>query len=423
MNSYGSNGSLTGAARGGARRARLALTIAGVVALACAGCTSPAAESSEATATASAPGATRASVEPPQPVKFTIAAAGDILPHDPLNQSAAANGDLDYTPLLAGLDPWVKGADLALCHMEAPVVPPGQEPSGYPMFAAPRKLVTDVAEQGWDGCSTASNHSVDRGFDGITATLDALDEEGLGHVGTARKKSERTPQVYTLAREGREIDVAHLSATYGLNGLVVPEGKPWSVDLLDADRIIKEAKQARRDGAELVVVSMHAGVEYTEDLTDQQETVTKRLAASRKVDLIIGHHAHIPQRIARLDGGPDGKGMWVAYGLGNMISNQSSECCDARTSNGVLMTATVTQAAPGKPARVTAVKWTPTTVDRAAGHRLRALRDALSDPGKGTLPEAELRARYAAVRDAVGDTAQERTKPPVPTGKPPAFSR
>lgn len=409
--------------------AGLRLATAFAVALGCGACTQasgsqvadPPPEAREAAAGASSD-LTRAATRAPKAARFTIVAAGDILPHGPVNDSAATDGSWDYTPLLAGIDPWVQGADLALCHLETPVAPPGVTPSGYPMFGAPKELVADIAEQGWDGCSTASNHAVDRGFEGVKATLDALEANSLGHVGTARVKRERTPQLYTLDRAGRSVVVAHLSATYGLNGLPVPEGKPWSVNLLDADRIVTAASDARAAGADLVVVSMHAGLEYDHEPTDEQRDVAERLAASGEVDLIIGHHAHIPQEIVRLDGGPDGQGMWAAYGLGNLLSNQSSECCDARTSNGVLMTATVVQPSPDAPARVRGVEWTATTVDRSAGHRLRTLADT-SDVGQGVLTEPELRTRHTAVQDAVGPSADERTAPPTPTGDSPTLSR
>ncbi|MBE1875791.1 CapA family protein [Myceligenerans sp. TRM 65318] len=420
------------------RPARGAVAAALAALLACAACTgTPGSTTPEGSAATGSPGAPGASAPGPsspgtyergtqrheKPARFTIVAAGDVLPHGPLNDSATRDGTVDYTPLLAGLDPWVRRADLALCHLEAPVAPPGTTPTGYPAFGAPKQLIRDLAEQGWDGCSTASNHSMDRGVDGVAATLAALDKAGLGHAGTAREPEERTPQRYTLDRAGRSLTVAHLSATYGLNGFTVPEDQPWTVDLLDAKRVIREAAAARADGAELVVVSMHAGTEYVAEPTDEQKAFARKLAASRKVDLVIGHHAHIPQRFARLDGGPGGSGMWVAYGLGNMISNQSAECCDARTTNGVLLTATVTQPAPGAAARVTDVTWTATTVDRAAGHRLRALVDAIDDPGAGTLSVTELRHRRDAVRDAVGDAAPERTAPPTPTGGEPRVSR
>lgn len=401
--------------------------------LACTGCAGAAGSEREGAGGVQAGAPTppeRATQRHDKPVELTLVAAGDVLPHGPLNDSAARGDGFDYSPLLAGIDPWVQGADLALCHLEAPVAPPGTAPSGYPVFGAPRQLVADLAEQGWDGCSTASNHSADRAFAGITATLNAFDDHGLGHVGTARHRSERAPQLYTFERAGRSVTIAHLSVTYGLNGLPVPGGRPWSVDLLEPDRIVAEARRARADGADVVVVSMHAGLEYTAEATDEQRSATRRLARSGEVDLVIGHHAHIPQQIVRLDGGPGG-GTWVAYGLGNMISNQSAECCDARTSNGVLLTATLTQGSAGDPVRVDDVTWTATTVDRLAGHRLRTVTEDGADASGGTpgaapagrLTEAELRARHAAVRDVVGPAAGERTAPPAPTGDGPALSR
>src|SRR5690625_7489027 len=83
--------------------------------------------------------------------------------------------------------------------MEVPVAPEGTQPSGYPMFGAPATVARDAAAQGWDGCSTASNHSVDRGLAVIEATLWALSEAGLGVVGTACTEVELAQlQIYLL---------------------------------------------------------------------------------------------------------------------------------------------------------------------------------------------------------------------------------
>nr|WP_246256338.1 CapA family protein [Isoptericola halotolerans] len=356
--------------------------------------------------------------EPLPPATFTVLAAGDLLPHGPVVRSAG--GGSDFGELLSGLDPWVDGADLALCHMEVPVAPEGTSPSGYPMFGAPAGMVDALAVQGWDGCSTASNHSVDRAYAGVVTTLDTFDDAGLGHVGTARSAEEQSaPQRYELDRSGRTISVAHLSATYGLNGLPMPAEAPWAVDLIDADRLVADARRAREDGADAVLVSLHAGVEYTEQLTDQQVEVVAELGASGAVDLVIGHHAHVPQRIDRVDGGPAGDGMWVAYGLGNLLSNQSAACCDSRTSNGVLLSATFTQERRSGPTLVTDVGWTATTVDIAAGHRVHALPDVLDDPGSTTLSGEQLALRQDQVAAAVQDAAAERRRPPASTGDEP----
>nr|BFF17803.1 hypothetical protein GCM10025730_13240 [Promicromonospora thailandica] len=344
-----------------------------------AGCTlnpGPSVASTPVDATTSAPPSPTPSPTP-QDVRFTLLAGGDVLPHGPVNMSAAVADGFEYSPLLAGVDPWVSGADLALCHLEVPIAPPGVTPTGYPVFRAPQEVVRDLGEQGWDGCSTASNHAADAGYDGLAAALDALDRAGMGHVGTARDRAESlVPQVYELEREGRTVTVAHLAATYGLNGYSPPRGE-WSVDLIDADRIVRQARAARSAGADLVLVSLHDGYEYVTEPTPHQREVTQALAESRQVDLVIGHHAHVPQPIERLDGGPRDQGMWVAYGLGNMLSNQGPGCCVLATNVGVLMVADVVQR-PGKPARVTEVRWAGTTVDLADGHRLRGTREALA---------------------------------------------
>ena len=167
---------------------------------------------------------------PPADAVLTVVAGGDVLPHLPVDASARlASGGYDFAPLLEPLRPWVAGADLALCHLEVPVTPAGTAPSGYPTFGAPVELPAALRATGWDGCSTASNHSLDRGLAGVDATLQAMDAAGLGHAGTARSAAEGdAPQVYELTRAGRTVRVAHLAATYGVMA-ARPASAPWAV--------------------------------------------------------------------------------------------------------------------------------------------------------------------------------------------------
>lgn len=363
---------------------------------------------------------------PDPDAEFTIVAAGDVLPHQPVVSDAkTADGGYDFAAELAAMDPWVQGADLAICHMEVPISPTGK-PSGYPVFAAPVQLAASLKAQGWDGCSTASNHSVDRGFAGIQATLDAFDAVGLGHAGTARSAAEEAqPQLYTLERAGQTITVAHIAAAYGTNGMPVDSDKPWSVDLIDVPHMIAQATAARAAGADLVIASVHCCVEYQTEPTALQQQVDQQLADSGVIDLVIGHHAHVPQPVAKLAGGPRGEGMWVAYGLGNFISNQDATTTGvANSDSGILLTVHVESQggfpAEGReagPARVTGVEWTPITVDRTGGHKVYALPEIAA--GTPTLSAAKVADRTARVAAAAGTAAPERTAPPTPTGEPP----
>ncbi|MBX9246379.1 CapA family protein [Actinotalea ferrariae] len=357
---------------------------------------------------------------PPPDAVFTVVSAGDVLLHEPVMASARTAGGYDFRPLLAPIEPWVAGADLALCHLEVPVVPPGTRPSGYPLFGAPPEIAASLAAGGWDGCSTASNHSMDKGAAGAAATLDALAAAGLGHVGTARSAEEAAaPQVYELVREGQTIRVAHLAATYGTNGMPVPAAAPWTVTLLDTAALVTQAAAARAAGADLVLVSVHCCVEYVTAPTAEQTALAAELAASGVVDLVIGHHAHVPLPITRLPGGPRGEGMWVAHGLGNLVSNQDGDCCTPRTDSGLLMTATVRKPADG-PASVVAVDWTAVTVDRFGGHLVHPTSSAVADgTGAGGLGAGDVAVRHARVVEVVGAEAPERVTPPTPTGPPP----
>lgn len=363
------------------------------------------------------------SPEPRPDARFTIIGGGDVLPHPTVIRFAAqdADGDgYDFGPMLAATAPYTRGADLALCNLEVPLAPPGTAPSGYPMFGAPTELAADLAELGWDGCSTGTNHSLDRGLTGVVHTLDMLDEAGLGHVGTARSPEEAaSAQWYELDREGQTVRVAQIGATYGTNGIPVPADAPWAVELIDTDHLITQASHARSEGADLVVASIHCCTEYVSSPHPDQVAIAEALADSGQVDLVLGHHAHVPQPIELLPGGPGGEGMWMAHGLGNFISNQDDLCCVPQTATGLLALAHVVKP-DGEPARVESVEWTAVTVDRVGGQRLHVLADlaAGARPDGLTLSDAQITSRYEQVRDVVGADAAERTTPPEPTGPP-----
>lgn len=319
--------------------------------------------------------------EPAAPRRFTLLATGDVLIHGRVRAAAETPVGFDFRPLLAETAPEVAAADLALCHLEVPLSADGRRLSGYPLFNAPPEVATALAAVGFDGCSTASNHSVDRGADGVVATLDVLDGAGLGHAGTARSAAEAGPGWYRPAG----VTVAHLSYTYGLNGLPVPAGRPWMVALIDPDRILEDAAAARSAGAEFVVVSLHWGAEYRHTPTAEQEALAQRLLSTGAVDLIIGHHAHVVQPLERIGG------RLVAYGLGNFLSGQTPRCCPRGTDEGVVLVFHIEEGPGGW--RTASVDAVPTWVD-PEGYRVRVVHRALQEVG----PDAPQ--RHALLRAA-----------------------
>ncbi|HMJ76632.1 MAG TPA: CapA family protein [Iamia sp.] len=297
--------------------------------------------------------ATTTTTAPPEEVR-TLAFGGDLLTHLPLvagaqRYGAATGVPYDFGPMLAPLAPVLSGVDLALCHLEVPLVGDGQQVTGYPSFHAPRELATAIAGAGYDGCSTASNHSLDGGRPAIDATIGTFDALGLGHVGTARSPEEDvTPRLYDLAG----VAVAHLSYAYGFNGYQPPADAPWIVDAIDPAVIARDAAAARAAGADLVVVSLHWGTEYQHDPDAFQRETAAAVTAIDDVDLVIGHHAHVVQPVEQVDG------TWVVFGLGNQLSNQDE---DTKRDG---LTVVVTVAGPaGGPMAVRSIEAVPTYVD------------------------------------------------------------
>ncbi|MDR2453058.1 MAG: CapA family protein [Bifidobacteriaceae bacterium] len=364
------------------------------------------------------PQPTAAKSAPPAAIEqltVTLAFGGDLLTHQPVNRSAAAGGDYDFTPLLAGVDPWIQGADLAICQLEVPLAPPGQAPTGYPLFAAPAALARDLAEQGWDGCTTSSNHSLDQGWAGVRHTIETLTANGLGYAGTALSAADsELPQLYRLTLGAESITVAHIAFTYGTNGLPLPAGQPWCVNTpIALDRVVAQAAAARAAGADIVVAAIHAGVEYRTTPTAEQREIAQRLAASGLIDAMIGDHPHVAEPIELVPGGVDGNGMWTIYSMGNFLSNQTDAVVGPNTDTGAVVYLTAAKGPAG--AAVTAMTWAGVTVDAAHGHRVQMLQDATAEGSLGQLGADAVALRYGRLRDILG-AAPEQLAPPEPSG-------
>ncbi|MGW7435760.1 CapA family protein [Streptomyces sp. NPDC054849] len=253
---------------------------------------------------------------------FTLVATGDIIPYPSIIQRSADDagtaGAYDFRKILAGVRPLVSAADLAICHHEIPYGRPGGPYTGYPLFKAPHQLADALKDAGYDGCSTASNHTLDDGYEGLARTLEHLDRVGIPHVGSARSAEEaRAPAL--LSAGGAK--VAQLSYTYGTNGIPLPRDKPWAVNLIDKDRILADARAARAGGANVVVLSVHWGTEWQTAPDEQQKELAQALTASRSadglpdIDLIIGTHNHVPQPYEKING------TWVVFGMGDQVAS------------------------------------------------------------------------------------------------------
>ena len=217
----------------------------------------------------------------------------------------------DFDPMLAGLAPVVATVDLAVCHLETPIAPEGEEFTTMPRYGVPEEVADAIVAAGYDRCSTASNHTADRGTAGIDRTVDVLTARGLGQSGMAQRPDQILPHVFEV--DG--VSFSHLSYTWSYNGLSLPDGEEWRSAIIDPARIISDATEARAIGAQVVIVSMHWGEEGVHQPTSFQRDVADEITAGGLIDLVIGHHAHVLQPIEQVNG------TWVLFGLGNILSN------------------------------------------------------------------------------------------------------
>ena len=114
--------------------------------------------------------------------------------------------------------------------------------------------------------------------------------------------------------------LAILDYTYGLNGLELPRGKEYMVNVYDEEQAREDIRQAK-ELADVVVVVMHVGVEYDQDVDEETRDWTD-VFLEEGVDIVIGSHPHVVRTMETLTG-EDGHKMLVYYSLGNFTSTQT----------------------------------------------------------------------------------------------------
>ncbi len=291
---------------------------------------------------------------------FTFAASGEILVHEFVADAARSSdgNSWDFMYMFESVQQVLVSADLSICHLETPLSENNSSLSYYPNFEVPYELADAISSAGYDGCSVASNHSLDTGIDGISSTLGHLQDAGIQTAGM-RDEDRHSSSLF----EVNGITVTHLSVTDTLNGSSLPTRPPWLVSDLDIGRIILDAQGMRSSGAEFVIVSVHWGEEYISDLSDHQQETVKALLDSEYIDLVIGHGTHVPQSVIVHNE------KYAVAGLGNFLSNQPGDerrrCneCPPATQDGMILWLEMEENEEGKIVVVQA-SYYPTWVDR-----------------------------------------------------------
>ena len=374
-----------------------------------AGCAGPAA--AEPTPTPTPVPTPTPTPAPPPPTTATLAVCGDVMSHMPVTNDAweEEQGVYDYRPIWAQAEPYIQAADYAVANLETTLSETGPY-SGFPAFRSPAALAGSLAGAGFDLMLTANNHCLDRGFDGLVSTLDALDGAGLAHVGTYRTQEEQAAGRIHLADVGG-ISVAFLGYTYGTNGIPVPRGREYAVDLFNTDymttlstpdtgRIEADLAAARALEPDLIAVLIHWGVEYQTTQNSYQEQIAD-LLIENGADLVLGGHPHVPQpiemRTVTAEDGSERTG-FVCWSLGNFISSQ----VDPLTDVTAVLTVELTRDNITGETAVTGWEYVPMLMVRRNGtERVFTLTDASTVPADTSADLAAELGEAAAVCEEI----------------------
>lgn len=277
----------------------------------------------------------------------TILFAGDAMQHQAqLDQALLEGGNksYDYSECFRWIAPAVTEADYAVVNLEVPL---GGGPvySGYPCFSAPDSYAQALADAGFDMMLTANNHCLDSGMKAARRTLSALDSLGLDHIGTYHDVKDRETKVPFL-KNINGIKFGFLNYTYGTNGIPARDG--MEVSLIDRKKIADEMKQTRDAGAEILVVTMHWGIEYVLKENSIQRDLASFLI-DHGADMVIGSHPHVIQPMKMIRDEKRQQDVPVVYSLGNLISNMKT----GDTRGGAYMRVRVERDKTGK----AVVKW------------------------------------------------------------------
>lgn len=257
-------------------------------------------------------------------IEINIKATGDIMFH-PSQIDGAYNpntGTFDFHNSFKAVKNIFTFADLAIANFEGTTAGNSVYAyQGYPLFNAPDEVLDAIKDAGFDVLVTANNHSLDTRKAGIIRTIEQINLRGMDTVGTYKEK----PETRVLMKDIKGIKVAIMSYTEMVNGLesvLTPQDLDAMVNIIDETKMKEDIAYAKENNADVIIAYLHWGNEYARVQSQRQEVLADMLL-NEGVDIILGSHPHViqPAKLYEFDG----KTKYVAYSMGNFLSNQREE--------------------------------------------------------------------------------------------------
>lgn len=246
--------------------------------------------------------------------KLSLIMVGDALIHGAVYADAKTGANkYNFLPMFTEVRDVFKGYDLAFYNQETVLGGSEIGISTYPRFNSPYEVGDAFLDMGFNLVSLATNHTLDRGFKAIENSRKYWNTKkdsviAAGSYATQEEKDE------VIIKEKNGVKYGFLAYTTLTNGLVRDKGKEYSLNVFDKELVKKDVEKLK-EKADLIIVSMHWGVEYSHSVSAEQKEIAKYLS-DLGVNVVIGTHPHVVEPIEFIGN------TLVVYSLGNFISAQ-----------------------------------------------------------------------------------------------------
>ncbi len=231
----------------------------------------------------------------------------------------SADGTLDFAYSYEPIAEMIANADIAFINQETLMAGDGYAYSYYPCFNSPQEVGLTLVNLGFDIVNIANNHMLDKGGDGLHATIEFWRSQPVLLLGDYLSEEE-TSQIDIYEYEG--LKIAFVSYTYGTNGITLPAGRSEVIPYHSKELITRQMALARSQ-ADLIIASCHWGDENTFYPNAMQKEYAQ-LLCDEGADVIIGHHPHVIQPITWLENA-DGHRTLCVYSLGNLMAEMAGQ--------------------------------------------------------------------------------------------------
>jgi poly-gamma-glutamate synthesis protein (capsule biosynthesis protein) len=298
----------------------------------------------------------------------SLAIVGDLMCHSQQFEQAKKDDGYDFKPTFASVKKYLESADFTFGNLETVTAGSDLKFTGYPMFNTPVEYLDAAKAAGFDVLTNANNHSLDRGFNGIEKTIEELNKRSILHTGTARTLNERNSPLI-ISKGNTKLGV--LAYTYGTNGIKIPEGKEFCVNLIDTLQIKKDISKAKLAGANAVLVFLHWGIEYQRFGNETQKMLEDFIHKNGAL-LVLGSHPHVLQPTSVNESNL--KSGFTIFSLGNFISGQRKQFTDC----GIILRLKLIKNLNTEEVSILNVDYVPTYVSTQNGFRILSVSDAIN---------------------------------------------